>query len=74
MQKQNKRKDKTEVINPTLLMLGKIGFRLLCRGDVGYVSSPTSQFSLTFMNSPVEFLLELGRHCISLAMGFKILR
>ena len=44
----------------------------IAQGWVEQVSSPLSQFLLTFTNSPAEFLLESGRHDINLAMGSRI--
>ena len=37
------------------------GYHPALQGEVGQVSSPASQFPLTFINSPWEFLLESGR-------------
>ena len=40
-------------------------YRPMSRGEVEQGCSPASQFSLTLTYSPVEFLLESGRHDIS---------
>ena len=47
-------------------------YRPIAQGWVEQVSSPLSQFLLTFTNSLAEFLLESGRHDINLAMGSRI--
>ena len=46
-------------------------YQLIFQGEIGHVSSLLSQFPLTLINSPAGFLLELGRHDISLTMVFR---
>ena len=55
-----------------ILKSKKRGYRPIECGEVGQVSSPLSQFSPTLMNSPTEFLLELGREDINLTIVFRV--